>query len=57
MAEATKKKRGMLSSFTILLLLLAIVAVITVIVAGFAPDQVTAAKLSDFFHRSRQGLH
>ena len=49
MAEATKKKRGMLSSFTILLLLLAIVAVITVIVAGFAPDQVTAAKLSDFF--------
>ena len=39
MAEATKKKRGMLSSFTILLLLLAIVAVITVIVAGFAPTR------------------
>ena len=56
MAEATKKKRGMLSSFTILLLLLAIVAVITVIVAGFAPDQVTAAKLSDFFTAPVKGF-
>ena len=34
MTETAKKKRGMPSSFTILLALLAIVAVITVIVSG-----------------------
>ena len=49
MTASTKKKRGMLSSFTILLILLAIVALISVGVAGVAPDEVTAAKLSDFF--------
>ena len=54
MAEATKKKRGMLSSFTILLLLLAIVAVITVIVAGFAPT--VTALLSDFFTAPVKGF-
>ena len=49
MTASTKKKRGMLSSFTILLILLAIVALISVGVAGIAPKEVTAAKLSDFF--------
>ena len=49
MTASTKKKRGMLSSFTILLILLAIVALISVGVAGVAPKEVTAAKLSDFF--------
>ena len=49
MTASTKKKRGMLSSFTILLILLAIVALISVGVAGIAPQEVTAAKLSDFF--------
>ena len=34
MTETAKKKRGMPSSFTILLALLAIVAVVTVIVSG-----------------------
>ncbi len=55
MAAAEKKKRGMLSSFTILLILLAIVAIITVIVAGFSPD-VTAAKASDFFTAPVKGF-
>ncbi len=49
MADSAKKKRGMLSSFTILLLLLAIVALITVGVHATAPKEVTAATLSDFF--------
>lgn len=48
MIETTKKKRGMPSSFTILLALLAIVAVITVIVSGTSGGAVTAARLSDF---------
>lgn len=48
MAETAKKKRGMPSSFTILLTLLAIVAVITVIVSGTSGGAVTAARLSDF---------
>lgn len=48
MTETAKKKRGMPSSFTILLALLAIVAVITVIVAGTSGGAVTAARLSDF---------
>ena len=48
MTETAKKKRGMPSSFTILLALLAIVAVITVIVSG-TTDAVTAATFSDFF--------
>lgn len=48
MTETAKKKRGMLSSFTILLALLAIVAVITVIVSGTSGGAVTAARLSDF---------
>ena len=49
MTASTKKKRGMLSSFTILLLLLAIVALITVGVSAVAPKEVTAATLADFF--------
>lgn len=49
MTASTKKKRGMLSSFTILLILLALVALISVGVAAVAPGEVTAAKLSDFF--------
>ena len=48
MTETAKKKRGMPSSFTILLALLAIVAVITVIVSGTSVGAVTAARLSDF---------
>lgn len=48
MNETAKKKRGMPSSFTILLALLAIVAVITVIVSGTSGGAVTAARLSDF---------
>ena len=56
MADAAKKKRGMLSSFTILLILLAIVAIVTVIVSGFAPDQVTAATFSDFFTAPVKGF-
>lgn len=48
MTETAKKKRGMPSSFTILLALVAIVAVITVIVSGTSGGAVTAARLSDF---------
>ena len=48
MTETAKKKRGMPSSFTILLALLAIVAVITVIVSGTSGGAVIAARLSDF---------
>ena len=48
MTETAKKKRGMPSSFTILLALLAIVAVITVIVSGTSGGATTAARLSDF---------
>lgn len=48
MTETAKKKRGMPTSFTILLALLAIVAVITVIVSGTSGGAVTAARLSDF---------
>lgn len=48
MTANAKKKRGMPSSFTILLALLAIVAVITVIVSGTSGGAVTAARLSDF---------
>lgn len=48
MTETAKKKRGMPSSFTILLALLAIVAVITVIVSGTSGGAVTTARLSDF---------
>lgn len=48
MTETSKKKRGMPSSFTILLALLAIVAVVTVIVSGTSGGAVTAARLSDF---------
>ncbi len=48
MTETAKKKRGMPSSFTILLALLAIVAVITIIVSGTSGGAVTAARLSDF---------
>ena len=48
MTETAKKKRGMPSSFTILLALLAIVAVVTVIVSGTTGGAVTAARLSDF---------
>ena len=48
MTETAKKKRGMPSSFTILLALLAIVAVVTVIDSGTSGGAVTAARLSDF---------
>ena len=48
MTETAKKKRGMPSSFTILLALLLIVAVITAVVAGVSGGAVTAAKPSDF---------
>ena len=48
MTETAKKKRGMPSSFTILLALLAIVAVVTVIVSSTSGGEVTAARLSDF---------
>ncbi len=48
MTETAKKKRGMPSSFTILLALLAIVAVVTVFVSGTSGGAVTAARLSDF---------
>lgn len=48
MTETAKKKRGMPSSFTILLALLAVVAVVTVIVSGTSGGEVTAARLSDF---------
>lgn len=48
MTETAKKKRGVPSSFTILLALLAIVAVVTVIVSGTSGGAVTAARLSDF---------
>lgn len=48
MTETAKKKRGMPSSFTVLLALLAIVAVITVIVSGTSGGAVAAARLSDF---------
>lgn len=48
MTETAKKRRGMPSSFTILLALLAIVAVVTVIVSGTSGGAVTAARLSDF---------
>ena len=48
MTETAKKKRGMPSSFTVLLALLAIVAVVTVIVSGTSGGAVTAARLSDF---------
>lgn len=48
MTETAKKKRGMPSSFTILLALLAIVAVVTVIASGTSGGAVTAARLSDF---------
>lgn len=49
MAETEKKKHGMPSSFTILLILLAIVALVTVFVAPMSEGAVTAARLSDFF--------
>ena len=48
MTETAKKKRGMPSSFTILLALRAIVAIVTVIVSGTSGGEVTAARLSDF---------
>ena len=56
MTETAKKKRGMPSSFTILLLLLAIVAVITVIVSGVSGGAVTAARPSDFFTAPVKGF-
>ena len=56
MAETAKKKRGMPSSFTILLLLLAIVAVITVVISGTSGGAVTAARLSDFFTAPVKGF-
>ena len=54
--ETAKKKRGMPSSFTILLLLLAIVAVITVVISGTSGGAVTAARPSDFFTAPVKGF-
>ncbi len=56
MTETAKKKRGMPSSFTILMLLLAIVAVITVVISGTSGGAVTAARLSDFFTAPVKGF-
>ena len=56
MTETAKKKRGMPSSFTILLALLAIVAVVTVIVSGTSGGEVTAARLSDFCTAPAKGF-
>lgn len=56
MTETAKKKRGMPSSFTILLLLLAIVAVITVVISGTSGGAVTAARPSDFFTAPVKGF-
>ena len=55
MSDTTKKKRGMPSSFTILLILLAIVAIVTVIVSGFT-DEVTPATFSDFMTAPVKGF-
>ena len=55
LTETAKKKRGMPSSFTILLILLAVVALITVAVAGITPE-VTAARLDDFFMAPVRGF-
>lgn len=56
MTETAKKKRGMPSSFTILLLLLAIFAVITVVISGTSGGAVTAARPSDFFTAPVKGF-
>lgn len=56
LTETVKKKRGMPSSFTILLILLAVVALVTVAVAGIAPGEVTAARLDDFFMAPVRGF-
>ncbi len=56
MTETKKKGFSMPSSFTILLILLAVVAVVTAIVSGMAPDQVTAARFSDFFTAPVKGF-
>lgn len=56
MTETAKKKRGMPSSFTILLFLLAIVAVITVVISGTSGGAVTAARPSDFFTAPVKGF-
>ena len=56
LTETAKKKRGMPSSFTILLILLAVVALVTVAVAGIAPGEVTAARLDDFFMAPVRGF-
>lgn len=56
MTETAKKKRGMPSSFTILLLLLAIVAVITIVISGTSGGAVTAARPSDFFTAPVKGF-
>ena len=50
-----KKKRGMLTSFSIIFILLAIVCVITVIVSGITTE-VTGASLSDFLMAPAKGF-
>ena len=50
-----KKKRGMLTSFSIIFILLAIVCVITVIVSGITTE-VTGVSLSDFLMAPAQGF-
>ena len=50
-----KKKRKMLTSFSIIFILLAIVAVITVILSGSTPD-VTGATLGDFLMAPAKGF-
>jgi uncharacterized ion transporter superfamily protein YfcC len=57
MAAATKskKKRAMLSSYTILFIILIAVALISVVIAGMVPD-VTAATLGDFVMAFPEGF-
>ena len=56
MTETAKKKRGMPSSFTILLALLAIVAVITVVVSGTTAVPLPLLRSSDFFTAPVKGF-
>ena len=54
-AQPKKKKREMLTSFSIIFILLAIVAVITIILSG-TTDTVTGATLGDFLMAPAQGF-
>ena len=50
-----KKKREMLTSFSIIFILLAVVAVVTIILSGVTPD-VTGATLGDFLMAPAKGF-